>query len=42
MVAEGTAEEIKKCDKSETGLYLSGKKKIEVPKTRRKGERRVS
>ncbi len=37
VVAEGTAEEIKKCDKSETGLYLSGKKKIEVPKTRRKG-----
>ena len=37
VVAEGTAEEIKKCDKSETGLYLSGKKKIEVPKTRRNG-----
>ena len=25
------------CETSETGLYLSGKKKIEVPKKRRKG-----
>ncbi|MBQ2931323.1 MAG: excinuclease ABC subunit UvrA [Clostridia bacterium] len=37
VVAEGTVEQIKKCDKSETGLYLSGKKKIPVPKERRKG-----
>ena len=37
IVAEGTAKEIMKCEKSETGLYLSGKKMIEVPKTRREG-----
>lgn len=37
IVAEGTAEEIKKCEGSITGQYLSGKKKIEVPKSRRKG-----
>ena len=35
VVAAGTVEDIKKCEKSETGLYLSGKKSIEVPKTRR-------
>ena len=37
VVAQGTVEEIKKCENSETGLYLSGKKKIPVPETRRKG-----
>ena len=37
LVAEGTAEEIKKCERSLTGQYLSGKKKIEVPKKRREG-----
>lgn len=37
VVAEGTVEDIKKCEKSETGLYLSGKKKIPVPTVRRKG-----
>ncbi len=37
IVAEGTVEEIKKCKNSETGLYLSGKKKIPVPAERRKG-----
>ncbi len=37
IVAEGTAEEIMACDDSETGQYLSGKKKIEVPQKRRKG-----
>ncbi|MGE4283165.1 MAG: excinuclease ABC subunit UvrA [Clostridia bacterium] len=36
VVAAGTVEEIKECENSETGLYLSGKKKIEVPKVRRK------
>ncbi|WP_094546345.1 excinuclease ABC subunit UvrA [Petroclostridium xylanilyticum] len=36
VVAAGTVEEIKKSEKSETGLYLSGKKKIEVPNNRRK------
>ncbi len=37
VVAQGDVEEIKKCKNSETGLYLSGKKKIEVPKVRREG-----
>ena len=37
IVAEGTVDEIKECKNSETGLYLSGKKKIPVPKERRKG-----
>lgn len=35
IVAEGTVEEIKNNPKSITGLYLSGKKKIEVPDKRR-------
>ncbi|MCC6563461.1 excinuclease ABC subunit UvrA [Candidatus Uhrbacteria bacterium] len=37
IVAEGTLAEIKKNKESETGQYLSGKKKLEVSKTRRKG-----
>ena len=37
IVAQGTVEEIKKVPESITGQYLSGKKKIPVPKTRRKG-----
>ena len=37
IVTAGTVEEIKKCKESVTGEYLSGRKKIEVPKTRRKG-----
>lgn len=37
VVAEGTVEDIKKCPDSETGLYLSGKKKIPLPSERRKG-----
>lgn len=37
VVAQGTAEEIMACETSETGLYLSGKKKIPVPEKRRKG-----
>ena len=36
VVAQGTAEEIKKIPESITGQYLSGKKKISVPKKRRK------
>ncbi len=36
VVATGTAEQIKKSKKSITGQYLSGKKSIPVPKTRRK------
>ena len=37
VVAFGTPQEICENEKSITGLYLSGKKKIEVPKVRRKG-----
>ena len=37
IVFAGTPEEIKKCDASITGRYLSGKEKIEVPEKRRKG-----
>ncbi len=37
IVAEGNAQQIMKCKNSITGQYLSGKRKIEVPKERRKG-----
>ncbi len=37
IVFSGTPEEIKKCDSSITGRYLSGKEKIEVPSVRREG-----
>ncbi len=37
VVAEGTPQEIVNNKNSLTGQYLSGEKKIEVPKTRRKG-----
>ena len=37
LVAQGTVEDIMNCPESITGQYLSGKKKIEVPETRRKG-----
>jgi len=37
IVAQGTPEEVMKNENSITGQYLSGKKCIEVPKTRRKG-----
>jgi excinuclease ABC subunit A len=36
VMAQGTAEEIKEIKDSITGQYLSGRKKIEVPKSRRK------
>ena len=35
VVAAGTARDIMKCKKSITGAYLSGRKKIPVPETRR-------
>ena len=35
VVCEGTIDQIKSCDKSLTGLYLSGKLKIDVPEKRR-------
>ena len=37
IVVTGTPSEVAKCEKSITGAYLSGKKKIEVPKNRRPG-----
>ncbi len=37
LVFAGSPEELKRYDKSITGRYLSGKDKIEVPETRRKG-----
>ena len=37
VIAQGTAEEIKKVKESITGQYLSGAKKIPVPKKRRTG-----
>ena len=37
LVAQGTVEDIMKCPESITGQYLSGKKMIESPETRRKG-----
>ena len=39
VMAQGTAEEIKNVEKSITGQYLSGRKKIEVPKKRRKAQK---
>lgn len=35
VIAQGTVEDIKKCENSQTGLYLSGKKKIGIPDKRR-------
>ncbi|MFZ6015273.1 MAG: excinuclease ABC subunit UvrA [Patescibacteria group bacterium] len=40
IVAEGTLAEIKKNKESITGQYLTGKKKIEIPKTRRKANKK--
>jgi len=37
LVAQGTVEDIKKCERSVTGQYLSGKKKIALPEKRREG-----
>ena len=37
IVCQGTIDDIKKCEGSMTGQYLSGKRKIPVPETRRKG-----
>lgn len=36
IIAQGTLEEIAKCEESITGQYISGKKSIEVPEERRK------
>jgi len=41
VIAQGSVEDIKKNENSITGAYLSGRKKIEVPITRRKGNGNV-
>ena len=40
VMAIGTPEEVMKDENSITGQYLSGKKRIEIPKTRRKGNKK--
>ena len=40
VVAQGTPEEVMKNENSITGKYLTGKLKIDVPKTRRKGNKK--
>ncbi len=40
VVAKGTPQEVMNNENSITGAYLSGKKKIEIPKTRRKGNKK--
>ena len=40
IIAQGTPKDIMKSKNSITGAYLSGKKRIEVPKTRRKGTKK--
>lgn len=37
VVAQGTVEDIKQCEKSLTGDYLSGRKSIDIPEKRRSG-----
>ncbi|MDO5442005.1 MAG: excinuclease ABC subunit UvrA, partial [Bacillota bacterium] len=37
LVVQGTIEDVKNCEESITGQYLSGKKKIAIPKERRDG-----
>ena len=39
VVAKGTPEEVMKVDESITAKFLTGKEKIEIPKTRRKGNK---
>ena len=40
IIAQGTPEEVMQNEKSITGQYLSGKKCIEIPKERRKGNKK--
>ena len=37
IVVEGTVEDMKRCERSLTGAFLSGRRKIEIPQTRRAG-----
>ena len=40
LVAQGTIKDIESCKESITGAYLSGRMKIDVPKKRRKGNKK--
>ncbi|MGN0702736.1 MAG: excinuclease ABC subunit UvrA [Lentihominibacter sp.] len=40
LVCQGTVDDIMACERSVTGQYLSGKKKIEIPRSRREGNGR--
>lgn len=42
VIAQGTAEEVKLVEGSATGDYLSGRKRIAVPKKRRKLNRKIN
>ena len=42
VIAEGTPQQIQKNQKSLTGQYLSGKKKIDVPEKRRKAQKYIT
>ena len=42
VVCAGSVDDIKNCERSVTGAYLSGRKKIEVPKERRKSDKYIT
>ena len=42
VVCAGSVDDIKNCERSITGAYLSGRKKIEVPKERRKSDKYIT
>ena len=42
VVCAGSVEDIKNCERSVTGAYLSGRKKIEVPEERRKSDKYIT
>ena len=42
VVCAGSVDDIKNCERSVTGAYLSGRKKIEVPKERKKSDKYIT
>ena len=42
VVCAGSVDDIKNCERSVTGAYLSGRKKIEVPEERRKSDKYIT
>lgn len=42
VVCAGSVDDIKNCERSITGAYLSGRKKIEVPEERRKSDKYIT